>query len=677
MKDEQLYIDGELADIDENTKITLNYKSNLFRDVTKIVSNNSYTVKLPKTVRNMKIFKHVKLDERFPYKEHSVKYLRSGVEVIKNGRLFVLNVTNKAFEVSVVWGVTGAFLELSKADATLNDLRSDAVILYQEAPAATAWTTYQNLKETPNYAALYAGYSSVRSMTDEERDTWSANNGSGSTYDSVSGGGLGLLDFTSLYTADVMGPLNGGNVNRTNPVIRIGWLLQLIRQQYGVSFVFDSLSQAMVDDLAIIPAERKANELTVGGDFEGTFNSGQGAGTLSFTQTGGNATMVSVENGNRLRVNGDGKLVMRVVGVNTRVYTNGTPGILGKTYYGSSSWITVRVYDANNNQRTSFQCGDWGDKTNFLYYINEGGITYECMAGVGVIDVHQGESIVFDMTCYPENYQFNFLGGSISAKVQSSGDVQYGQYYPLIYNLPNIKVMDLIKFLSIVTGTFPRQREGDVVYFDILDTLWDNRDRAYNWTSKLIPQGSQNAPKNLEYNFNDYAQHNLMKWKKDETVVGNYDGDLQVKNEKLNYEKVLAELPFAASDSIVPLWVYKYSLSYYDVDNQQWVLSNPVYEYQKIEARVVRLKESSDHTVIACFDLNMQKVIDTKYARLQKSLENAKVIKENFVLSVLDIMDIDETIPVYLAQYGRYYAICEIKLNNNDVAEVTMLELAM
>ena len=597
-----MYIDGQLADIDENTKITLNYKSNLFRDVTKIVSNNSYTVKLPKTVRNMNIFKQVQLSERFPYKEHTVKYLRSGVEVIKNGRLFVLNVTNKAYEVSVVWGVTGAFLELSKADATLNDLRSDAVILYQEAPAATAWTTYQNLKAGQNYAALYAGYNSVRSMTDEERDTWSANNGSGSSYDSVSGGGLGILDLSSLFMSDALGPLNGGNTNRTNPVIRVAWLLELIRQQYGVTFAFDAASQAMVDDLAIIPAERKANELTVGGDFEGTFNSGQGAGTLSFTQTGGNATMVSVENGNRLRVNGDGKLVMKVVGVNTRVYTNGTSGILGKTYYGSYSWITVRVYDANNNQRTSFQCGDWGDKTNFLYYINEGGITYECMAGVGVIDVHQGESIVFEMTCNPENYQFNFLGGPISVKVQSTGDVQYGQYYPLIYNLPNIKVMDLIKFLSIVTGTFPRQREGDVVYFDILDTLWDNRDRAYNWTSKLIPQGSQNAPKNLEYNFNDYAQHNLMKWKKDETVVGNYDGDLQVKNERLNYEKVLAELPFAASDSIVPLWVYKYSLSYYDVDNQQWVFGNAVYEYQKIEARVVRLKESSDHTVIACFE---------------------------------------------------------------------------
>lgn len=675
MKDEQLYIDGELADIDENTKITLNYKSNLFRDVTKIVSNNSYTVKLPKTVRNMKIFKHVKLDERFPYKEHSVKYLRSGVEVIKNGRLFVLNVTNKAFEVSVVWGVTGAFLELSKADATLNDLRSDAVIQYQENPSGVAWSTYQGWKSQGlPVPALYAGYNSIRNMTDEERDEWSAQNGSGISFDTAVP--LNLIDFSGLITSITSGPLNGGAVTRTNPVIRVAWLLELVKQQYGVSFVFDERSQALIEDLAIIPAERKANELTIGNSFEGEFNAGQGAGVLSFRQTGGDASMVSVEGGNLLRVNGDGKLVMSVVARNTRVYTNGTSQILGKVYYGSRSFVTVKVYNPDGTQRTSFQCGDSFDKTDFLYYINEGGVTYESMIGAGVIDVHQGESIQFVLEA-TSDYQFYLHGGTISAKVKSSGDVQYGQNYPLIYNLPGVKVMDFLKFLSILTGTFPRQREGGVVYFDIIDTLWDNRNKAYNWTSKLVAQGSQNEPKNLEYNFNDYAQHNYFKWKKDETIVGNYDGDLKVNNERLNYEKVMMEFPFAPSDSVVPLWVYKYSSSYFDASNQQWVFSNPVYEYQKIEARIVHLKEGPSGNVIACFDLNMQKIIDSSYARLQKSLDNARVIKENFVLSVLDIMDIDETIPVYLAQYGRYYAICEIKLNNNDVAEVTMLELAM
>ena len=64
MRNDLLFIDGELVDLDDSTKITLNYKSNLFTDLSKIVSNNSYTIKLPKTVRNngllsIRICRHV------------------------------------------------------------------------------------------------------------------------------------------------------------------------------------------------------------------------------------------------------------------------------------------------------------------------------------------------------------------------------------------------------------------------------------------------------------------------------------------------------------------------------------------------------------------------------------------------------------------------------------------
>ena len=45
MRNDLLFIDGELVDLDDSTKITLNYKSNLFTDLSKIVSNNSYTIK--------------------------------------------------------------------------------------------------------------------------------------------------------------------------------------------------------------------------------------------------------------------------------------------------------------------------------------------------------------------------------------------------------------------------------------------------------------------------------------------------------------------------------------------------------------------------------------------------------------------------------------------------------
>ena len=38
--------------MDESTNITLKYKNNIFTDIGKIVSNTSYSIKLPNTVRN-------------------------------------------------------------------------------------------------------------------------------------------------------------------------------------------------------------------------------------------------------------------------------------------------------------------------------------------------------------------------------------------------------------------------------------------------------------------------------------------------------------------------------------------------------------------------------------------------------------------------------------------------
>ena len=52
MTRDELYINGVKADLGK-TDISLNYKSNLLTDISKIISNNSYTIKLSKTARNM------------------------------------------------------------------------------------------------------------------------------------------------------------------------------------------------------------------------------------------------------------------------------------------------------------------------------------------------------------------------------------------------------------------------------------------------------------------------------------------------------------------------------------------------------------------------------------------------------------------------------------------------
>lgn len=93
MRNELLFIDGELVDLDDNTKITLTYKSNLFTDLSKIVSNNSYTIKLPKTVRNQRIIQHADLpacQTDYPRKFHDARYIRNGVEIISNGKAVLM-----------------------------------------------------------------------------------------------------------------------------------------------------------------------------------------------------------------------------------------------------------------------------------------------------------------------------------------------------------------------------------------------------------------------------------------------------------------------------------------------------------------------------------------------------------------------------------------------------------
>ena len=57
MKQELLYIDGQLVDIPvTGLGITLNFESNILDGVTKREKNYSNTVKLPKTQRNGAVF---------------------------------------------------------------------------------------------------------------------------------------------------------------------------------------------------------------------------------------------------------------------------------------------------------------------------------------------------------------------------------------------------------------------------------------------------------------------------------------------------------------------------------------------------------------------------------------------------------------------------------------------
>ena len=71
----------------------------------------------------------------------------------------------------------------------------------------------------------------------------------------------------------------------------------------------------------------------------------------------------------------------------------------------------------------------------------------------------------------------------------------------------------------------------------------------------------------------------------------------------------------------------------------------------------------------------MQKIIDEKYHNISDSLQKAKIITERIRMRDLELINFDETRPIYLAQYGGYFAVLDIKADDSGIAEVTMLQL--
>lgn len=105
MTRDELYINGDKVDVGD-TDISLNYKSNLLTDISKIVSNNSYTIKLPKTAKNLALIECAHLPSsttKFPYLKHVGNVLRNGIIIVKDANVVLLSVS-EYIETALSWG---------------------------------------------------------------------------------------------------------------------------------------------------------------------------------------------------------------------------------------------------------------------------------------------------------------------------------------------------------------------------------------------------------------------------------------------------------------------------------------------------------------------------------------------------------------------------------------------
>ena len=137
---EELYINGETVDIKPDAATTLNYKSNLLGDISKITSSNSQTIQCPKTTRNRKIFDNPGApayvsDKR--YNRYSARLVRNGIEIVRVGYAVLLS-SSETYEIALYWGVMANFQAWVDKAAKLNELTGTEALTWGANITATS-----------------------------------------------------------------------------------------------------------------------------------------------------------------------------------------------------------------------------------------------------------------------------------------------------------------------------------------------------------------------------------------------------------------------------------------------------------------------------------------------------------------------------------------------------------
>ena len=550
-----------------------------------------------------------------------------------------------------------------------------------QAPATAEWLIVNAIKEYSTGTTIL-----VKSNSETENNA-RATSGTFDRGGSFGGGGsFGYADKGTIQ-----------------PSVTVKYIIDLITAQTGVAFGWSNRAKETIKGLAVPLITRKADVQTVAGSLEGTFFKTDSLAILDFQLTSLSEVFDGLEIGHRysqLNVKIACTMIFDIQMNWSWDASNARPnGYVGSSYEGATEqngvynyepcYVEIKVVSKHTSDQEeseytkTYIAGKEIDEDNasFRRYITDydsdkvNGRFIHLAAGRGEIELKEGDIVTFEFKHYGKGVLRGLRGynGRISASISQSDEVPYGGNFPIGKNLPDIKVTDFLKCICILTSTFPSQRftDGILTFADIVN-LWEDKAQAVDWTKKLIPSEASNHPRQTDFSVEDYCQHNIYKWKEDDTVYQQHDADMTIDNKTLEYTQDVCTLPFAATDgNRIPIYEWESKQTTF---GSTTITRQVATKYKACKDRIVNMTNNAGYAELA-FNINLQDIFDNKLKKLRKTVANPHQITERFNLSDLEILNFDETKPVYLAQYGAYFAVLEVKTTSSGYCEVTMIEL--
>lgn len=618
---EELYINGEAVDLKPDAATTLNYKSNLLGDISKITSSNSQTIQCPKTTRNRKIFDNPGApayvsDKR--YNRYSARLVRNGIEIVRVGYAVLLS-SSETYEIALYWGVMANFQAWVDKAAKLNELTG-----------TEALTWGANITVTPLSQMKSAGYGYAK-------------------YD--------------------CGVSNTSLVN-IHPSVTAWWILNRIATQAGFTFEIPDKHKLALRGIAIPCLSRNASaasnqaEATVS-TYPFLLNSN---GFWGYSIAGNNGTdkhgVFDPDDNTKIRkVDGATKVIISIIDksgsqLGMTLYSNDSGAFPSRVYvratqYNDNSETTTQIAVSIGSSAVSSSTGMYAyQKTYYFADINE-----ELLWGR------------YDyLRLFPHNGSGRIVGSRLgNTKLTITEDFEsiiYPSTYPIPQNLPEISQIDYIKAICGMLGIFavPDPANVNNLKFVSLDTLQENKVQACDWSDKLA-RSNDDEPKTTEYKINDYCRNNYFRYKEDDTVSTNADGNLKIDSEILDAEKTVITLPFAPSDGS--------TIRHYELNDDGTAV-----DAVQVKDRIMRLISDGSGLAMLTFDgLDFTTLLSKYYSTLSRLLNGVITIAEQVMLDEYDLKSLDYSIPFYLRQYGKFYGIVSIRSTANKACEVKAVQL--
>lgn len=479
---QRLYIDNQLVDLDGNTKVTLNFKSNIFGDISKITASNSQTIQLPKTTRNRRILDNPTAPAYYSqsrYKRHACRYEQDGVELIR-GYAVVLDSSN-TYEIALYWGVMSRYQSWVDANPSLNELYEGAALRWDK-------------NTTPaDYSFLVAQ-------------------------------GYGFANYDSGATDK--------NVANIHPSASCAWVLRKISEQHRVSFSFPDAVQEELETLFMPCLTNNAGEeywetrTTVRGSVAMIT---RGSGLLSPT------AYLHVEDATQ----GSDIILRNVTGDVTYFATLDADKIRIRfkdfatdKYNEQSQFVVVARDDAGEKESvfyaTTNSSGVYGFDISSEVNVKDATSVYFKVVSI----VSQSQ---LTTSWYVEEFYYKTL-------VKENA---YPCFFDINANLPDISQLDFVKAICAMYGLFAMPgNELDSIAFVSIDDVIAKCGEAYDWTDRLLGEAGGDAQE-AKFSIGDYAQKNWFRYAEDDSVDYNADYSLTVANEVLDREKDVIKLPFA------------------------------------------------------------------------------------------------------------------------------------